>query len=64
MDPQKMNGLEYLNRAAEELCRESSDEHDRKKQQDRVSLQLALATTYLLASIAEDLDTLRRRMAP
>ena len=64
MDPQKMNGLEYLNRAAEELCREPSDEHDRKKQRDRVSLQLALAATYLLASIAEDLDTLRRRMAP
>jgi len=64
MEQQLTKGLEYLNLAAGELCEEMSDAHAKEQQREKVTLQLALANAYLLASIARDLDALRRRMAP
>ena len=51
MDLQK-KGLEYLHRAEDVLVTEPTDDHHRKTQRDVAHLQLALATTYFLASIA------------
>jgi len=52
-------GLEYLHRAEDGLTIEPTDDHHRKTQRDVTHLQLALATTYFLASIAGDLHVRR-----
>ena len=59
MDLQK-KGLEYLHRAEDGLTIEPTDDHHRKTQRDVAHLQLALATTYFLASIAGSLHGRQR----
>ena len=59
MDLQK-KGLEYLHRAEDGLTIEPTDDHHRKTQRDVAHLQLDLAMTYFLASIAGDLHARRK----
>jgi len=63
MDLQK-EGLEYLHAAEDGLTIEPTDEHHRKTQRAVTHLQLHLASTYFLATIASCLSELNARQNP
>lgn len=64
METLKSKGLDYLGRVAETLNQEPTPNVNLTAQRELMDLQIKLSIAYLLASIASDVDYIRRRKVP